>query len=312
MIAGRSFAVGVALLIGVGGFPARSVELVTAIVADGPLEISGVAALPDGSGYAVVGDDTDTHGRIWPGGAVWSFGKARIRDTEAVEVGRDENGEELWLVLGEEDRVLAEPDPAAGLDRRGAGMVLPKIFESICGRGLEGLTLRRKNGVWQAVILWEGGYYNTRRGQRDCGGRRWDRPKIAMVTWEKGRGSTVQPTPTELQVPLLPGPEATRERFRATDIAWYGEDELIVLLGSTGIDGRPPWNHTWLQRFRRDGSPVGKPVRLEGEKFWKGADGGSNWEALDTTPDGKNLILGRDTASGPSDLVVIRNPFIGK
>ena len=44
---------------------------VSEVPAPHPLEISGVAAVP--GGYAVVGDEDNEHGRIWPGGARFDF-----------------------------------------------------------------------------------------------------------------------------------------------------------------------------------------------------------------------------------------------
>ena len=104
----------------------------------------------------------------------------------------------------------------------------------------------------------------------------------------------------------LDAPSLPTGLFHATDIAWHG-DEMIVLLGSTGKGGGPPYAHTWLQRFRPDGSRVGKPVKLEEE--WGRFREGKNWEALDVSPDGRTLILGYDAKSGSTSLVLFPNPF---
>jgi len=270
----------------------------TLIPAHGPLEISGVAALPDGKRYAVVGDDTDRHGRIWPGGAAWKV-KPKIGDMESVDVAVAPDGEVLWLVLGEDDRLLAEPRD------KHARHQLGEAFREVCGRGLEGLTLRHHDDKWQAVVLWEGGFYDP----DDCDDNDKDLPgttgfaipKIALVAWQKGKGPSDISPPIELDVPAAPN-----GRFRATDVAWHG-DEIIVLLGATGAGGRPPYAHTWLQRFDLTGNIVGAPVKLEDD--WGDFRKHKNWEALDTTPDGQHLVMGYDGKRGSSTLVVFENPF---
>ena len=111
------------------------------VMAHGPMEISGVAALPNGVQFAVVGDETNRHGRIWTGGKTWRIAKPGIKDLESLDVAEDENGQTLWLVLGEEDRVLAEPGKGGARDK------LPKAFKPVCGRGLEGRRL---------LLSWDG------------------------------------------------------------------------------------------------------------------------------------------------------------
>ncbi len=268
------------------------------VTAHGPLEISGVAALPGGAGYAVVGDETASHGRIWPSGRAWKI-RPDIEDLESLDVALDENGRVLWLVLGETDRLVAEPG------KGGARARLPDSFREICGRGLEGLSLRRRDGEWHGVVLWEGGYLSPRSCAPDDRARQRKtpsaKPKIGFFKWRAGTGIVAPPRPVTLDAPSLP-----TGLFHATDIAWHG-DEMIVLLGSTGKGGGPPYAHTWLQRFRPDGSRVGKPVKLEEE--WGRFREGKNWEALDVSPDGRTLILGYDAKSGSTSLVLFPNPF---
>ncbi len=78
---------------------------VTEVAAPHPLEMSGVAAVQ--GGFAVVGDEENRHGRIWPCGERFAF-PARLRGPESIAVGFGPSGEEIWLVLGEQNRRLID------------------------------------------------------------------------------------------------------------------------------------------------------------------------------------------------------------
>ena len=274
-------------------------EAIGVVTAHGPLEVSGVSILPDGRRYAVVGDDTETHGRIWPGGSSWKI-KPKIKDPESLDIAATDSGEVLWLILGEEERLVGEPQSERARSQLGSE------FRPICGRGLEGLSLRWKDGDWQAVVLWEGGYYDSKQCDKaDVAILKSSpvaRPKMAILSWEKGLGIEMISQTIELNVPVPPN-----GHFRATDLAWL-DDNLVVLLGSTGKDGKEPYAHTWLQRFDLNGNQVGDPVKLE-EK-WGSFREGRNWEALDITSDGRTFVMGYDSKDGSSQLAVFANPFL--
>ena len=75
------------------------------IEAPEPWEISGVAAVP--GGYAVVGDETHHEGRTWPDGGYWNI-LPEVRGPESLDVGFGPDGEEVWFVLGEDNRTLSD------------------------------------------------------------------------------------------------------------------------------------------------------------------------------------------------------------
>lgn len=272
-----------------------------------PHEISGVAAVPDEYGgygrYAVVGDEDSKIGRIWPGGAIWRAGiKGQgnpAKGLESVDVGIGPNERELWLVLGENNRTLS--------NLSGVNYQLPKEYEDVCGRGLEGLAVRWINGKWQVAVLWEGGYFDKRKCE-NVPRPGFAPPRVAIFEWVPGKGGdSATKLEFELKVPTL----LDNQKFRAPDLAWLDDDSdrLIVLLGSTGIGGGRPFNHTWLQVFDLNGNPVPdlKPFKLE--KEWCEYGEGKNWEALDHSLDRSRLVMGFDAKRGRQPLVVFPSPF---
>ena len=283
-------------------------EKLSLILASEPWELSGVAALPNGGGYAVVGNTTENLGYKWPSGEDWRV-HPKIWDLESVDVASTPGGEVLWLVLGEGDKEHEAPALLAEPENKSARYRLDDDFREICGRGVEGLSLRHNEGKWPAVVLWEGGYFSPGQCESEddrkyIANKPFDAPKFVIIEWEKGVGfKSIYVKRTKLTVDSAPNGQ-----FRATDVAWYN-DELIVLLGSTEVDGGPDFDHTWLQRFDLAGKPVEDPVKLE-EK-WGDFRREKNWEALDTSPDGKQIIMGYDR-DGASVLVVFNNPFLKK
>ncbi len=281
--------------------PAGALE----INAPAPDEISGVAALPAGlGGFAVVGDEDNNRGWIWPGGATWRTaikGAAkRAKGLEGVDVGVAPDGTELWLVLGENNRTLS--------DLFGNNQKLPKTYKEVCGRGLEGLSLRWKADKWQVAVLWEGGHFDSDKCD-EVPEPGFAAPRVAVFNWVPGKGldDTGPMLQFELDVPSL----TDGQMFRAPDLSWLDEtsDKLIVLLGSTGKEGGKPHNHTWLQVFGFDGKPVAglKPYKLEEE--WGKYRKGKNWEGLDHSLDRSRLVMGFDAKEGRRSLVVFRSPF---
>ncbi len=261
--------------------PAGVVE----VAAPQPLEISGVAAIP--GGYAVVGDDTDDHGRIWPSGARWRIAP-EVKGPESVDVGFGPRGEELWLVLGENKRTLS--------DLGGGTYKFPERYREVCGRGLEGLAVRWDGAAWEVAALWEGGFYKG-----DCNAPDpFSIPRVAILQWTAGEGTNGPVREFDLKVPR---PD-DGERFRAPDLVWHG-DGLLVLLGSEA-EGGGGYDHTWLQGFNLDGEAIGTPLKLE--EAWGAFRAGKNWEALDWTLDGTRLVMGFDAKTGRRALAVFPYP----
>jgi len=261
---------------------------VTEIAAPLPLEISGVAAIPDG--YAVVGDDTPDHGRLWPGGGRLDIDPP-VDDPESIDVGFAPGGRELWLVLGEGGRRVYELG--------GASHPLPPGFAAVCGRGAEGLTIRWAGDRWQVAVLWEGGFYSTWRP--GCAApTAFAKPRVAILEWGPGAGIIGPLHEFELAVPALDD----GERFRAPDLVW-DDDGLLVLIASGNRAGRV-FSHTWLQHFDLDGRPVGAPYKLD--ERWGDYWAGRNWEALDRTLDGSGLVIGFDANQGRRFLAVFPYP----
>ena len=259
------------------------------IPAPQPLEISGVAAIP--GGYAVVGDGTRNHGRIWPEGGRWRM-DPWVNDAESVDVGFSPTGETLWLILGEDHNKL--------IDLSGGRYKLSRRYNEVCGRGLEGLAVRWSPKAWQVAVLWEGGFYDQRQ---NCNYTRekFAKPRVAIMTWRAGEGSDGPEREFELDVPV----PAVGHRFRAPDLVWMG-DELLVLMGSTD-ERNGAFEFTWLQPFDLDGQPSGSPLKLE--ERWGDYREGRNWEALDWALDGSHLVMGFDASIGRRFLTLFPYPY---
>ena len=288
LVIGGGFLLG----LGIAGAGADEATLLTPpgvfeVAAPMPLEISGVAAIP--GGYAVVGDNTRNHGRIWPDGGRWRM-DPRVNDAESIDVGISPGGEKLWLILGESHNKL--------VDLSGGRYKFSRRYNEVCGRGLEGLAVRWSAKAWQVAVLWEGGYFG-----RNCTDARTEfaNPRVAILTWRSGLGSDGPEREFELDVPV----PAEGHRFRAPDLVWLG-DGLLVLLGSTDErDG--DFDYTWLQPFDLEGRPMGTPIKLE--ERWGAYRAGKNWEALDWALDGSRLVMGFDASSGRRFLTLFPFPY---
>ena len=269
------------------GVPAGVVE----VPAPHPPEISGVATVP--GGYAVVGDETGDHGRYWPEGGRFAI-RPRLEGPESIDVVQSPDGRTHWLILDENKRTLA--------GGTGTRFELPKVFEEVCGRGLEGLAARWRSGRIDVAVLWEGGFLDPgSKPEVDCAAQKgtYRPPRIALLHWKPGEGAQRIDAVIDLKTPD-PG---DGERFRAPDLVWT-HDGFLVLLSSANSDDRG-FSHTWLQRFDHDGEPFGVPLKLEAA--WGSYRERKNWEALDWAIDGARLVMGYDSKSG-SELVIFPAP----
>ena len=261
-----------------------------------PKEISGVAAVP--GGFAVVGDETGDHGRVWPSGATWSI-DPRLTGPESLDAEFGSDGELHWFVLDENKRRLIDLD--------GGDFKLPKRFKEVCGRGAEGLAVRPAgDGTWDIAVLYEGGFYESSVedpcDDPDQDQRGFTEPRVAILRWKTGEATG----DANKQFDLNPPQPAAGLRFRAPDLAWNG-DHLIVLLASLDKDDSPSgFAHTWLQDFDLEGNPVGAPIKLEDR--WQNYRDRKNWEALDWTLDGQHLVMGYDSKKG-SELAIFPWPY---
>lgn len=256
-----------------------------------PLEISGVAAVP--GGFAVVGDSTPGYGLIWPEGERFVI-HPPVGDLEALDVAVADNGEELWLVAGEDEGVVA--------DRTGGRAQLPPEFREVCNRGLEGLAIRPAASDstgrvrWEVAALWEGGFFRPPCWQHLS----WRPPRVVLFHWRAGQTRLGPHRSFDLQVPI-PSPG---QRFRAPDLVWIGDELLVLLSSQDERDGT--FGHTWLQGFDLEGRVSGPPVKLE--ELWGEYRSGRNWEALDWTLDGDRLVLGWDALGGHRAVALFRLP----
>ena len=251
------------------------------------MEISGVAAVRNG--YAVIGDDTNDYGRTWPSKDKWDI-TPEVKGPESIDVGYGPDGQEVWLVLGEDKRTLQQLN--------GPKYTFSEKYDEVCGRGVEGLAVRWKDGIWQVAVSWEGGFYKP-YDEDNCNGK-FVNPKIAILDWKAGSGTQGPEHEFELEVPI----PNEKQRFRAPDLVWAG-NELLVLLQSTNKKNKKK-KHTWLQKFDLQGNQVGQPLKLEEqyELFQRGR----NWEAMDWTLDEKSLVLGYDTDEEGIKLAILPFP----
>ena len=214
---------------------------VSEVLAPHPLEISGVAAVS--GGYAVVGDEDNEHGRIWPGGARFDFA-GKLKGPELIDVGIGAGGESLWLVLGERKGRLIDLD--------GGACEFADPLRMRHGRGLEGVAVRWRDGRWQVALAWEGGFYDWDSPARGT----YAKPRIALLTWTRGEGMRGGPDITfELEVPE----PSVGQRFRAPDLV-FDRDGLLCcsprpMPDASGASTPGCSASTW--RVGRRGSPCG-------------------------------------------------------
>lgn len=285
------------------------------VIVTWPHEVSGVAVI-DG-GYLVVGDENPKHYYTWPQGTaheVWSADKSRVCDGEAIDVGYGPDGRQIHLLLGEDFHTV--------YIRGSSPIRLPEAFSEQCKRGVEGLSVRWSNGGWDLAVMWEGGIPdkkhspNERKSKKCKPVRKVNCPLdleprdalVALYRLSADLTSVTHGKTITLETSRLLEIEEPEEVFRATDLTWYG-DQLLVLLGSMPLPGVKGAVHrrTWIQGFGLDGS-LNETMQLRLEDLWKNYRKGKNWEAMDTTLDGRRLVLGYDI-DGTSELVVFDPGF---
>lgn len=279
-----------------------------------PNEVSGVARTE--YGFYVVGDATPRNYYTWPGGIAHEMGGEDgqcICDAEAIDVGHGPNGEKITLVLSEDTATVY------GYVSQLFAISLPTDFAEQRGRGAEGLSVKWENGQWELVVLWEGGFFDEPEGcecksassvAATAGTESQPQDARIMRYSISADGKRVKQQGAPISLPtstLLEGLE-THERFRATDVAWDGE-QLLVLLGSMPPPGYVvdhKYQFTWIQGFYQDGS-LAKRRRIRLEHALGTYRDHKNWEALDAYLDEETntmkLVLGYD-APGSSKLVV--------
>lgn len=278
-----------------------------------PVEISGVAAIKGGF-LIVANNDPDSYftfldnkpHKIW---REMEDGE-RICDPESIDVGYGPKGEEIYVILGED---------FGRVHIRGASTIqLPDDFSEQCGRGAEGVTVRWANNGWDLAVLWEGGIPDkkhqliTNESEENCKSSREkcsrdkipENAKIALYHLSKeGENLTPRPKLLTIETADLLQSIDPEEAFRATDLAWY-KGNFLVLLGSTPMrdNSDKRFRHTWIQGFDINGNII-KEWRMELESKWGRFRVDKNWEGLDTTLDESRLIMVYDHEENPTELV---------
>ena len=269
-------------------------------------EVSGVAFLR--GALAVVGNEEEENFCLLPYGNgqradCLSFkdvlDKKKIKDAEAIDVvyrgTADREG--TWFVLSEDDATIH----VSGAYKKIRLPRSPFSDQGRCNKGGEGLTVRVRDGGYDIVALSEGGF--------GCGDR-YETPQLLQCRLVFDSNDAQCGDPVPLEVGALEGVPDDEEKFRAPDIAWYGND-LLVLLGSEPrkIDRKKTsYKRTWLQLFDQTGKPVPNR-RMELESVWgvsyqrQSRTKSKNWEALDVSRDGGMAVLGYDL-DGPSEVVL--------
>ena len=250
-------------------------------------EVSGVAFLK--KGFSVVGDDTPEYAVNVPSNTKLEFLES-IEDLESIEVSYDDHNRKQFLVISESNRSI--------IDHTGKSYQFDEFFEEECGKGIEGLTLRRVANQWQVAVLWEGGFYNLEKNGCDKTSPEKKLPIVAVMNWEFGVGVIGGVSYKQLRVPVINDKEA----FRAPDLTWYG-DSWLVLLSSTGETADLPFNHTWIAKFNQDGEYIDTYIKMENEL--PEIRRSRNWEALDWSDEKNQLVIGYDSEDGMQFIYVL-------
>lgn len=296
---------------------AQPPEGVNEVTVHCPNEVSGVAAAE--SGFVVVGDGEPRYVFEFPTNnkRQIAFGNkaGNICDPEAIDVGYKPDGTAVVFILGEDSKTIFVED--------GTPIVLPPEFYERCNRGAEGLSVKWSDGGWNLVALSEGGIPNKKHVPNQAKKLNCKKVKAAKCPLEKAIYNPVLAyyrvsqdgkiaelkAMSILRTSHLLAEVAPSQAFRATDVTWF-EEGLLVLLGSGPISrkAKDGFRHTWIKGFKLDGTPIDN-MTIKLEELWGDYREGKNWEGLDTTLDGRNLILSYDSESTPSELVIFQPNF---
>lgn len=230
--------------------------------------------------------DSDVHREV---------GGALAIDLESVEV--LPNGkivaisERLHALVGD-SRILVE---------------YPDLMGEIGGKGLEGLAISLSGKV---AALWEGGYFEPNK-LPPAAGCSWTcpmKPLLCIHELPSGTG-VIRPNNADVVALNVPSPPDLTQSFRAPDLVWASEDELIVLLSSTDAANKE-FRFKWLQRFTSKGHPIGQPLNLCAKGYLpQGLRNGrySNFEGLAWFEEGESLVLinDHDDPTRPATAVVL-------
>lgn len=224
-----------------------------------------------------------------------------------------------FAVLSERLRMLLDSD----------GAVLAEYADSLAEfaeRGLEGLAIKTLGDHDCLVaVLWEGGYpefMDIPTPLKPLVGRKalppvvWTHSLNISPAQDGGKNAapaflkvkTDSRKESQLQVPLADRmAEPNGRRFRGADLVW--EDDLdkeglhwIVLLSSQNMpeEGKSSFGPCWLQRFDREGHPLGEPLHLDEYAKHIGAPSlaKANWEGLGWLVENESLVLVHDKFKG--------------
>ncbi len=248
---------------------------------------------------------------LWPLARVDLPGASLVLDAESIAVLADGRP----VVLSERLRGLVGSE--------GLVVEYPKAFSEFGNRGLEGLAVAALPGRGSRLaVLWEGGYpadEGTANYLLPPGPEGAFLPVVLIHDLDEGERrvklSSHSVETVYLSVPN-PGPaEGDDQRFRAPDLVWNAPDpsrgvdesEFIVLLSSENASYPKHYKHRWLQRFDREGQPVGNPIDLD--RLSPAYLNGVNWEGLDWFDYPTSLIVVcEQSPAGPGAAMIVELP----
>ena len=224
-----------------------------------------------------------------------------VTDTESIEI----LGDGRVVVLSERLRALFGPD--------GVVASYDAPLAEFGKRGLEGLAVRAMpDGGSRVAVLWEGGYPEYQHVPPQLQpkvGRLALRPMVLLHTLNPGDVNILVRSPTfiVLQAPVPKGRAPRAQRFRAPDLVWHREADgawgFITLLSSHNSKGERKYQYHWLQRFSRDGKPIGSPLDLD---LLAPPDlKATNWEGLAWFEKNESLVLVNESHPEPAGVAFV-------
>ena len=271
-------------------------------------EASGVCR--QGDYLLIVGDEGNAGFRIAIGDFLPPLISLDHRSLEVVPIPHPELTDDLESIdVLADGRVVALSESGYSLASAADGLVVQydETLSPVSGRGLEGLAARPADagGSWIAVV-WEGGYPRPDKSLPRGGVDDYFSMLPLLVVHELGAGEkgmihTLADAPAlPLRVHTPKGEEPEAPRFRAPDLVWHrmpdGSWGFIVLLSSENLAGDPRSRLRCLQRFDRNGAPVGDPLDIE--KLLPDTMQDLNWEGLGWFDPGKSLVTVYDADAG--------------